>query len=51
MILSMGIRPDPAVLEGFQAAFEQVVPVGDAATLGRIPTNLRSGANAAYALK
>jgi hypothetical protein len=47
----MGIRPDPTVLEGFQSAFERVVPVGDAAALGRIPTNLRSGADAAYALK
>lgn len=50
VILSMGIRPDPTVLEGFQKAFERVVPVGDAAALGRIPTNLRSGADAAYAL-
>ncbi|WP_066829793.1 oxidoreductase [Collinsella ihumii] len=50
VILSMGIRADPAVIEAFEAAFERVVPVGDAAALGRIPTNIRSGADAAYAL-
>lgn len=50
VILSMGIRADPSVLEAFQSAFERVVPVGDAAALGKIPTNIRSGADAAAAL-
>ncbi len=51
VILSMGIRPDATLLEAMQEAFERVVPIGDAAALGKIPTNLRSGANAAYALR
>lgn len=50
VVLSMGIRPDPKVLEAFRSAFERVVPVGDAAQLGRIPTNIRSGAEAAARL-
>ncbi|MBQ9059115.1 MAG: FAD-dependent oxidoreductase [Atopobiaceae bacterium] len=51
VILSMGIRPDASLVEAMQGAFERVVPIGDAAALGKIPTNLRSGADAAYALK
>ena len=50
VVLSMGIRSDPSVLEAFQRAFERVAPAGDAAALGKIPTNIRSGAEVAARL-
>ena len=51
VILSMGIRPNTAFTEEIQKHFDRVVLVGDAGKLGKIPDNLRSGAEAAYHLE
>lgn len=50
VILSMGIRANQQLVESFSGVCERVVAVGDAAALGKLPTNIRSGADAAYAL-
>lgn len=50
VILSMGIRPDVSLKESIEGMFDRVITVGDCNTLGRIPTNIRSGAEAAYHL-
>ena len=35
-VLSLGIRPDPGLLDQLEARFERVVNVGDAVNPGRI---------------
>lgn len=50
VVLSMGIRPNVVLKESLEGRFEKVISVGDCNTLGKIPTNIRSGAEAAYHL-
>lgn len=51
VILSMGIRPNMTLPNAVKENFENVIFVGDANKLGKIPNNIRSGADAAAALK
>ena len=51
VILSMGIRPNVALKEALEEEGVNVITVGDCNALGRIPTNIRSGAEAAYRLR
>lgn len=51
VILSMGIRPNLALKEEIEGMFDKICTIGDCNALGKIPTNIRSGAEAAYHLE
>lgn len=43
VVLSMGVAPRKGMLEKFEAAFDRVITIGDAAQAGRIHTAIRDG--------
>jgi len=48
VVLSLGIRPTRNVVEAFEAAFERVIPVADAAAPGRIYEATKDAFDKAY---
>jgi len=48
VILSLGVKPDPSVLDAFEAKFDRVVPLGDTITSGKIGDAIRTAYIAAF---
>lgn len=48
VVISLGVKPDPEILEAYEEKFDRVVPLGDAVTSGKIGDAIRTAYIAAF---
>lgn len=48
VILALGVRPRSQIVEAFEAEFDKVIPIGNAAQAGQIFSAIKSGFDKAY---
>lgn len=48
VVLSLGIAPDPAIIEACETVCNRVIPIGDAAQAGRIYEATKDAFDKAY---